>query len=190
MSFLPTDYSIPAKDSSYMKFIEGKNQFRVLDSAIVGFELWVGGKPVRRKGANEFTSNQLANADTNTFTGKKKTPQYFWAFPVFNYQTEKVEILEVRQVTIMRGMEDYLRDDDYGKDPKKYDFVVVRDEAGEKVEYRVNVKPPKELDEGILKLYKDLNINLNALFTGADPFAGEKLDVDEIDEKLKVFSKK
>jgi len=188
-NFLPENYKIPAKDSQYMKFVEGENRFRVLGSAITGLELWVEGKPIRRRNNKSFTSDELSRADINTFTGKRKTPDYFWAFSVWNYKSERVEILEIRQVTIMRGVEDYLQDEDYGKDPKKYDFVVTRDESGERVEYRVKAKPPTELDEGIVKLYQDMNINLEALYDGEDPFASQKITDKDLDEMEKSFKK-
>jgi hypothetical protein len=170
MTFLPKGTTIPKGESKYMKFIEPENKFRVLGDAITGFELWVEGKPVRRKSKAEFTPEQLAKADINKFNGLKKLPQYFWVFPVWNYQTGQVEILEITQVTVMNGINDFLEDNDYGNDPKGYDLVVVRDDTKEKVEYRVKAKPPKEMDEDVKKASKDLSINLEALFTGEDPF--------------------
>lgn len=172
-NFLPEGTSIPAGESKYMRFTEPENKFRVLGSAIVGFELWVSGKPVRRKNKEDFTSQELLNADVNKFTGKKKTPQYFWAFPVFNYQTNNIEVLEVTQVTIMRGIQDYLDDPDYGN-PRGYDLNVIRDESGDKVEYRVKAKPPKKIDAGIFQAFIDMNIDLTALYRGEDPFAEAK----------------
>lgn len=109
-TFLPEGTSIPTGQSNYMKLSEPENKFRVLGSAITGFELWVKGKPIRNKSKDAFTPEQLENADINKFTGKKKIPQYFWAFPVYNYQTKNIEILELTQVTIMRGIDDYLKD--------------------------------------------------------------------------------
>ena len=181
--FLPEGTTIPKGESNYMRFSKPENKFRVLASAITGYELWVSGKPKRSK-ENEFTSTDLEKADIDKFTGKKKTPQYFWAFPVFNYQTGKIEILEVTQVTIMRGIEDYLKDEDYG-DPKNYDLNVIRDETGDKVEYRVKAKPPKPLDEGIQVAFNDMKINLRALYESKDPFSTEDaINVDEIDKGI------
>lgn len=175
-AFLPEDYEIPAKENNYMKFSEEENRFRVLGSAIHGWELWVKeegaekAKPIRRHKDIDFTSEERENADVNRFTGKKKIPQYFWAFPVWNYQTEKVEILEVTQTTVMEGIEDYLDDPDYGADPKQYDLVVTRDDSGEITKYRVKAKPPKPMEDGMMEMYKEMNIQLDALFEGKDPF--------------------
>jgi hypothetical protein len=46
--------------------------------------------------------------------------------------------------------------------------------------------PKEKLDPGITQLYKDMNINLEALFTGDDPFAPAKVSKDELEE---VFGK-
>lgn len=174
--FLPPDTKIPASEGKYMRFAEHQNMFRVLGSAITGYELWVSGKPARRKDKSQFTTDQILNADINKFTGQKKIPQYFWAFPVWNYQTKQVEILEVTQKSVMHGIEDYLKDDDYGSNPQEYDIVVTRDETNDKVEYRVKAKPPKAMDEAIKEAYKKFNINLEALFTGKDPFSGDEIN--------------
>lgn len=183
MTFLPDGIEIPQKNDGYLKFELGDNRFRVLDSAIVGFKLWVQGKPRRTKTADQFTPEELRTADINKFTGKRKTPEYFWAFPVWNYKVNKVQILEVTQVTIMRAMEGYLADEDYGKDPTQYDFIIAQNKgANDKVEYSVRAKPPKPLDEGIEATYKEMKINLDALYAGGDPFSSEpEIDNDEVD---------
>lgn len=187
-SFLPEGTEIPSAPSNYTKFKSGDNKIRILDSAIVGYELWVNGKPVRNKTKAEFTSEELATADINSFTGKKKTPQYFWAFPVWNYETEKVEILEVTQTTVMRGIEGCLGDEDYGEDPTNYDLVISRDDDKDPVAYSVRPKPPKAMDEKIRKMYELMTINLEALFEGEDPFSSnakeEDIDIDDIPDDL------
>jgi hypothetical protein len=188
MSFLPEGTEIPTAEGRYMKFSELENRFRVLDSAITGYELWVGGKPLRRKTKNEFTADELAKADIDKFKGTKRLPQYFWAFPVFNYQTEQVEILEVKQVSVMRGIDDYLKDDDYGADPKEYDIIVIKDDSKDKIEYRVKAKPPKPMSEEIKKAYKDTFVKPEKLFEGGDPFSNEE-GFDINDEQVETAKK-
>lgn len=183
MSFLPKDYKVPEGESRYYKFEEGENRFRVLDSAIVGYELWVEGKPIRKLRKEDFTASELKNADINKFSGNRKIPMHFWFFPIFDYKTKNVRLLEVTQISIMRGMNDFLNDEDYGSNPKEYDFVVTRDESSDKVEYRVKAKPPKPLEAGIMKLYEDMEIDLQAIFKGEDPFGKgeEKVDPDKVE---------
>jgi hypothetical protein len=177
--FLPKGTEIPASPSNFTKFKSGDNKIRILGSAITGWELWIGGKPVRRKEVGEFMSEELANADMNKFTGMRRTPSYFWAFPVYNYETKEVEILEADQKRILRGIESFLEDEDYGKDPKKYDLVINKDDETDPVFYSVRAKPPKELDKGIKAYCEEIvgKINLKALYDGTDPF--EEFDVPE-----------
>lgn len=171
-TFLPEGEEIPQGVGRYMKFDEGDNQFRILSSAVTGWGLWIDGKPIRKMGRNaEFSKEDLENADINKFTGKRKTPQYFWAFPVWNYKTEQVEILEVTQKGVLNGIQDYLNDSDYGAQPWKYDLIVVRDESNDRVDYRVKAKPPKDMPVEASEAFSNTTIDLNALFTGDNPFA-------------------
>ena len=193
MDFLPEGTEIPKSASNYMKFTEPENRLRIMGSAIVGYELWINSKPVRRK-ENTWTMDEFNSADINKFTGEKKNVQYFWAFPVYNYKTQRVEILEITQKTVMRGIENYLKDDDFGKDPKKYDLLVKKEDT-EPITYSVMAKPPKAIDPGIAQLYQDMNINLNALYEGKDPFASSVSDktADEVNDALgaeKIFGAK
>lgn len=177
-TFLPEGTEIPEKPSSYMRFKSGDNRIRIVSKAITGSELWIDGKPIRRKIKKDqdpielFTVEELKGADINKFTGKPKLPAYFWAFAVFNYESKKVEILEVTQVRVLRGIESYLGDEDYGADPSKYDLVINRDDDTDPVMYTVRPKPPKKLDEGIREYVKESvkGINLQELFLGGDPF--------------------
>lgn len=176
--FLPKDEKIPASGGNYMRFESGENRFRILSSAITGLELWVDRKPIRHKTLDQFTSEQLAKADINTFTGSKKTPTYFWAFPVYNYKTGKVEILEITQKTIMNSVMTYLDDPDYGREPWLYDFVVTRDDNSDPVQYLVRAKPPKEIEKEVKELCDEelSKIDLTALYRGEDPFSTKKVD--------------
>jgi len=174
MTFLPKDYNIPDASTGYMKFKLGENRFRVLSSAIVGFESWIDEegkrKPLRWRMGVDMPVEKIGD-----------DPKHFWAFVVFNYKDEKVQILEITQKGIMKSIKALTNDEDWG-DPKDYDIVVTREGEGLETEYQVQPKPKKELDKGILQFYKDLSINLDNLFEGLDPFKAEitESDLDEI----------
>jgi len=160
MSFLPKDYTRPV-ESNYMKFEKGTNKFRILDSAIVGYEWW------------EDVDSGRKSFRTRTFKEavKKGTEpiKHFWAFPVWNYQANKVQILEVTQKTIMKGIEVYTQDEDWG-DPKDYDITVNREGDGMDTDYTVKVSPKSEIGKELVSEYKEMSIQLEALYAGADPF--------------------
>ena len=57
-NFLPESYEMTETERRFMEFEEGQNSFRILSSAIVGYEWWVdkgegGRKPLRVKTAEE-----------------------------------------------------------------------------------------------------------------------------------------
>ena len=135
MSFLPEKYNIPDANSGYMKFKQGDNRFRVLSSAIVGWESWIdeGGKrkPLRWKMDVRKSVEEIGD-----------DPKHFWAFVVWNYDAEKVQVLELTQKGIMATIKNLTQDEDWG-DPKEYDIVVNREGEGLETQYQVTPKPKK-----------------------------------------------
>ena len=190
MTFLPNGYKEPVTDN-YMKFQDGKNVFRVLSTAIVGMEYWKtetneNGEEVRkpiRKRMNENIPVEDLGLDK---WGNPERPKHFWAFVVYNRQDEKIQILEVTQSKIRKGIKNFVEDEDWG-DPKEYDLVVTR--SGEKLEtdYVVSNKPKSKIDPAIVKEYEDMKINLEALYDGEDPFKQneEEWTDKDIDEVIK-----
>jgi hypothetical protein len=123
--------------------------------------------------------------DPDALANSKQPPKHFWACVVLDYSDNRLKILEITQKGLMRTLTGLEQDEDWG-DPKGnsgYDLVVTK--TGEKMEtkYELRAKPKKELDEGILQLFKDTYIDLNALFKGEDPFK-ENVDVDEVAKAL------
>ncbi len=162
MSFLPTDYQSPKTSNYYMKLQEGENRIRILSKPIFGWEDWHDNKPVRyamdKKPAKAFDP--------------KKQIRHFWAFVVFNYQEEQIQIMQVTQATIRKSLESLCRDTDWGS-PYSYDIKIVKTGDGVDTEYTVNPVPHKKLDEYLIACFDDRRCNLNALFDNADPFSSE-----------------
>ena len=171
-NFLPEGYKTPEIPSNYLEFDEGQNAFRILSSAIIGYKWWVdtgegGRKPVRVRTAAEVPT-EVKNATDNQSKAK-----HFWAFTVFNYKTKSIQILELKQQTIMRAIEALVNNAKWGN-PKQYDMIIEKVKTGAKdwdVEYNVIPEPPTPLDPGIAELAKSVPVNLNALYNGDDPFA-------------------
>lgn len=169
--FFPTeDYKIPVA-SNYMKLLEGENRFRVLSSAVIGWEYWnVDNKPVRSK--DEFDG---IPADIKLVKDKngKITPagvSHFWAFVVWNYDAKRVQILEIKQKGIMQYIQSLVKNPKWGS-PKGYDLVITRTGSGFDTEYSTVAEPHSVIDYAITEKYESMNINLEALYTGDDPFA-------------------
>ena len=170
--FLPEGYQTPEVPSNYMTLEEGENSFRVLSSAIIGYEWWMenseeGRRPVRVRSADEIPD------EVRQATDNRQKAKHFWAFTVFNYKTKTIQILELKQKTVMRAIEAFIKNPKWGN-PKNYDLIIERVKTGSQerdVEYNVIPEPPSPLDEGIVELAKSVPVRLEAMFTGEDPFA-------------------
>lgn len=164
-SFLGDSYKAPVSGSSYMKLQKGENVIRILSNAVTGFEYWNNdNKPVRSKEMFSNTPDIKSDMDGNPTKVK-----HFWSFVVYNYDTKNIEILQINQATIQGDIQALVNDEDWGN-PKGYDIKITR--SGEKLEtkYSVNPKPAKPVSDEILAKYNAMNINLEALFTGSNPF--------------------
>lgn len=178
-NFLPQDYNIPQKDyniqqkSNYTRLQDGENVLRILESPVLGWKLWVGGKPLRRIDES-FTTDEKNRADINQFTDRRNTPQHFWAMVVWNYNLKRLQIWEVTQKGIMRDLRG-LSKSKWGS-PTEYDITV--NKTGEKMDVTYSLLPsPKEkLEKSIENAYKEAKIDINKLFDGDDPFKRQAVE--------------
>lgn len=161
-NFLPDNYKLQDTNGNYMKFQPGLNQIRILGSAVVGWEYFnTDNKPVRSREAFEEYPMDIKK------DGKIKQ---FWAFPVFNYQQKKVQVLELTQKTIMLAIKSLVDNPKWG-DPQMYDIAITKVGEGMDTEYSVQGEPPIGKPEpSVQALAKAKPINLEALFDGKDPF--------------------
>lgn len=178
MTFLPKTYKGEPDTGKYMRFKQGENRFRVLSSAIIGMEYWKetkdGRKPVRYHMGEDAPIKEL-DVDKE---GNKIMPKHFWSFVVFSRDSETIQILQINQRTIRDGISAYVKNDKWGS-PLQYDLVISRDGEGMETKYSVIAEPKEELDEGITALYESMDIKLNKLFDGGDPFGQDEV-VDEV----------
>lgn len=178
MTFLPKNYAMPKNGNGYyLKFEDGENTFRVLSDAIVGWVYWedeagnVLSNPVKGcKAIHVQTVEEISQT-------ARKSPQlnlkHFWAFAVYNFAENQVQILKLTQNSIMEAMAQYLHSPKWG-DPREYDFVIHKDGQGLETRYQVTVNPKEPLDAGIVAMYRQMQVDLTAYFRGEDPFkAGE-----------------
>jgi len=186
-SFLPTDYELPQSGSKYMKLSEGENVFRILSPAITGWEYWEGSgqdrKPIRVRTKDEVPEKYLNTKDW------QQRANHFWAFVVWNRNAEEVQILELKQKELMRAIKGFVENKKWG-DPTHYDLTITKAKTGsdaKDVEYTVIPDPKEVLDPDIFEYYKNLGVNLKALYDGTDPFGGEvskaTVQEDEVEEE-------
>jgi len=172
MSFLPDNYKEPATGGQYLKLQVGKNRFRIMGNSVVGYEYFnTDNKPLRSK--EPFTSTPDIKDG-----GKVK---YFMAFPIWNYDAQAIQIAQFTQRGIKDAIANHARDEDWGNPVGNdgYDFIVERVGQGIETEYSVVVKPKSKLPQEAIDAYEEVDINLEALFIGENPFASVAESTDD-----------
>ena len=170
MTFLQTGYELPKTGSAYMRLEKGEQTFRVLSSAIVGWQYWTDeNKPVRLREYPKKTPKDMR---------EDSKVKHFWAFVVWNYATGAVEILEITQSSIQKSMLTLVNDDEWG-DPKHYDIKITRSGDGLDTEYSITPRPKKEIPAEAVTAYEEKTINLDVLYAGGNPFEEADEEADE-----------
>ena len=172
-----------ATKGKYTKIKEGSIRLRLFNY-VEGWEYWTeeDGKktPCRTREIMDVPSEC------------RKEAKKFFAFVVWNYESEQTEIWSITQKTIISPLVNLYQDEDWGKAESLSDFDILVTRKGttlEDTEYSVTPKPKTEF-KGELGL-----VNLEALFRNGDPFSTE-LDLDDIqpgdldDEGAKTKSNK
>ena len=172
---------------NYMKFEDGQNRIRILEKPITGYVYWEdaegnlvpknemagkGGKPVRVK-----SWEGLTNAQRGAMKG-------FAAMVVWNYQAERIQILEIKQVGIMNALEALSLSKSWG-DVTSFDIVITKTRTGinpTDVEYSVMHEPKEPVSKEIKEAYKEAHIDREALYRGEDPFGVEKTEPEGLEE--------
>lgn len=168
-----------------MDFNEGDNTFRILGSfedgtAVMGWEYWtnevidgeVKSRPVR---VNEY--DVIPVADVNEDSYGRPNLYFFWAFPVYNFDAKRIQILKIRQKTVREVIQKSVKNPKWG-DPKNYNFVVDMDK-NRKPMHLTSTEPKEELGKDIWDKYKSMHIDMQAWMRGEDPFSTQT-SVDSI----------
>lgn len=180
--FLPQGTKEPTK-TNYFKFQDGSNVFRVLAPAVVGWEYWTdayidGQKKPTPHRVKEEQAIPISEVTTNKFGNLNIS--YFWAFPVWNVQAEKIQILELTQASIRKAMLAYIQNPKWGS-PTNYNIEVIKGKTADgKVEYGVIAEPKEPLDPKVIQKFKDMKLDMNVWMAGGDPFAGQVKEAENV----------
>lgn len=165
-NFLPDHYRIPDSKSGYFKLKQGANRLRILSPAITGFLYWNNqNKPVRQKDSFDMMPEDIKLKDDGTYSDIK----HFWAFCVWNYDLNMVQILEITQSSIQSAMK--IKIDNREGNATENDFIITRTGEGFNTEYDVDVANPSPIPTDAVVAMKAKKINLEALYNGGDPFS-------------------
>lgn len=156
--FLPENYEAPAGSANYMKLQKGENKIRILSKPIIGWLDWKDKVPHRFR-MKEKPEKPLG----------EQPIKHFWAFVVWNYSAQSVQILEITQATIQKSIQDLSKDEEWGA-PYYYDVKITKKGEDMKTEYSVTPSPKKDLSDEIKQAGLDKPVYLDALFDNADPW--------------------
>lgn len=179
-----SDYTVPKGDSKYLKLEKGQTEFLPLSSPVLGFEYWnVDNKPVRLKEQPNNPANLPDIRATEDENGNVKyRVNHFWAFPVIDCGDGKVKILEITQKTIQNDIRAYTKNPKWGSPVLKYTITINREGDKFETKYTVMANPASEIPEewkAEWKRVQDAGFDLEALFSGGDPFTAEIPEVTQ-----------
>lgn len=168
--FLKEDFQveIPGK---YLKLTPGEYTIRIMGSPISGYENWDAqeNKPVRWKTNEDPPSNMRF---------KNAAHSVFWAMVVWNYATKSLQVFSTAKKSVQDGIKKWAANDKWG-DPRGYDLVISRTGSGKNdTRYDVMPEPKTETPEEAVEAFAKCDIDLNALYTGDDPFGDSEKEDD------------
>ena len=147
-----------------------------------GYECWVTkeGKRFSMKFATEPTRDDLkerADEEGVELTGDEK-PKGFYAFFVWNYEEECVQVFQFSQQGLIDPIISNLSDEEISQEPWAFDFKISTNGlSGMDKRYNVACVPGKRRQEKVNKQIEaawkevqDAGADLSNLLVGADPF--------------------
>jgi len=178
MVYMPKGQEIPQTSNNYLKFEDGDNKVRILDEAITGYKFQTVDDVWHK--TREMPKIEIGKVKEDMFGGKIK---FFSACPVWSYRDEEIKLMELTQISIMRAIEGYDQDPEWG-DVQGYDLNIVRGKDGGKTAYAVKPSPNKsKISADILEKYNDKKEELKINFDeGEVPLPEEPAVVDNEDE--------
>jgi len=165
-TFLPAGYELKEPTTgNYLRIKEGETiKIRILTNSIVGYEYFKttadgNVKPVRQKEAFNWTPADSKDG---------RNPKEFWAFVVYNYNIEAIQIWELTQQSIKKDIFALYNDADFW-DPKTYDLKITR--TGKDLDTTYTIMPLNKSEFNDAEIIKQANaVRLEALYDGDDPF--------------------
>ena len=160
--FLPDGYEAPSQASSFMKLEQGESNFRILSPAVVGYEFWTNDTKVIR--SKEFPT-ETPNIRVNPKTQKEDKVKHFWAFIVWNYAEEAIQVLHISQKTIQKDILNLVNDKDWGN-PMDYDIKISRSGKELTTKYQISPKPKKAITEEVKAELDKCDFDLEDMYFG------------------------
>lgn len=162
MNYLPEGHEALKMEKSYInlsKLTEGEHRMRIVMRPIAGWIDWHDKKPYRYRPDDK---------PSHSFN-EEKPIRPFWACYVWDYAKEGLYIMEIVQMSILKGLTALGQDPDWG-DFTTYDIKIKKEGNGQQTKYSVNPVPHKPMSDKIKQALEDKPVCLEALYAGKDPW--------------------
>jgi len=159
---LPKGYEVPAGESNFFnKFPVGNTRFRMLSPVTLGWRYWnLENRPVYSRDKWAVQPPDAKVDEENPWA-----PQHFWVFVAWIYDLESIQVMQVTQKKIMKGIESLLDNEKWG-DSRTFDLIVERvGTSMNDTDYRVLPGPPTPIAVDIIAALKDVSVQLDNIFT-------------------------
>lgn len=157
--FLPDEYKEPVSTGGYMRLEVGENKFRIMSPAVFGWEDWVDNKPLRY----QFSRKPAKPSSPD------RPIKMFFAFVVWNYRLNAIQILHITQATIRKALHNLCQDSDWGE-PSLYDLKIIKTGSDKETEYSLTPGAKNPLTQEQIRAFREQPIWLDYLFIGGNPF--------------------
>ena len=158
----------------------GPYKFRILGVPLEGYIQWETRNVEVTDEAGKKTMKEK-RFPIRSFPDEKPIPidpnhpaRKFWTFPIWNYQTSRVELWEITQKTMMRRLTDLNTSEDFGAlidyDIRVKKIIMELTGGKQKVEYTIDALFPKPLAQEIIQCIEKTPIRMSALYESKDPF--------------------
>ena len=137
--FLPDEYKEPVSTGGYMRLEAGENKFRIMS----------------RKPAKPSSPDRPI--------------KMFFAFVVWNYRLNAIQILHITQATIRKALHNLCQDSDWGE-PSLYDLKIIKTGSDKETEYSLTPGAKNPLTQEQIRAFREQPIWLDYLFIGGNPF--------------------
>lgn len=165
---------------NWLEVKEGKRLYqkfrcRVLGPAIAGVVAWTAdNKPARFKSEADIPEGfNWRLQDKGPHAGKRELPRSFWAFPVWDYETNEVRVWEVTQAGLKDALRALTGNPEWGS-PLGYDVTATREGKGLETKYALAPSPKSAVPLEAAGAWNDAvaaGFDLNRLYDGGDPFS-------------------
>lgn len=162
MNFLPEGHDKLQMDKAYLniaKLSEGEHRFRIVMRPIAGWIDWLNNKPYRYK----------PDQKPEKSFDEEKPMKRFWVCYVWDYTKEGLYIMELTQMSILKGLTSLAQDAEWG-DFTTYDIKIKKEGNGKNSKYLVSPVPHKPISDRIKMAMENRPVCLEALYYGKDPW--------------------